>query len=250
MQRYKITIEYDGTAYAGWQRQKHSPSVQQAIEEAIFAMTSEAAEVTVAGRTDAGVHARGQVAHFDLHNKVFEEHKLMHGLNYHLLNHLVRHDIAIIKAEKVTEDFNARFSAKKRYYKYYMLTRPAPSPINKLRAWHVYDKLNIAEMMRAAKFFEGTHDFSSFRASECQANNTIRTLDYINIHSEGEFLVFEVCGKSFLHNMVRNIVGTLKQVGTGHLNADKIPEIIAAKNRQAAGLCAPAHGLYFEKVEY
>jgi tRNA pseudouridine38-40 synthase len=256
MHKYKLTIEYDGTNYAGWQRQKHSPSIQQAIESAVFAMTGEKAEVIAAGRTDAGVHANGQVAHLQLTNKEFDIFSLQQGLNFYL----IKDAIAIIAVEKVDAEFSARFSATKRYYKYFILNRAAPSPLNKFRAWHIFEKLDVVAMQKAADYFAGTHDFSSFRAAACQAKSAVRTLDYIKIstsneaegknNGQGEFIIIEVCGKSFLHNMVRNIVGTLKQVGKGKLDPEKIPEIIAAKDRRAAGICAPAHGLFFEKVEY
>jgi tRNA pseudouridine38-40 synthase len=243
--RYKLTIEYDGTQYAGWQKQHHAKTVQGEIETAIYNMTGERVDTIVAGRTDSGVHARGQVCHFDL-QKEFKEFNLRLGINHHL----VPNAIAILDVEKVDEEFNARFSAKFRYYKYYILNRPSPSPLNKLRAWFVFEQLDEEAMRVAAKHLEGEHNFHSFRSTECQANNPVRSIEYINIKREGDYLVFELKARSFLHNMVRNIVGTLKQVGTGHISADEIPAIIKAEDRSAAGLCAPAHALFFEKVEY
>lgn len=256
MHKYKLTIEYDGTNYAGWQKQHHAITVQQAIEEAIFCMTNQKAEVVVAGRTDAGVHAKGQVAHVEL-EKDWRCFNLRQGINHYLA--AAGHGVSILNAEIVDNEFHARFSAQKRTYRYYILNRAAPSPIHKLRAWHVFEKLDIEKMQQAAKYLEGQHNFNSFRAAECQAQNPVRTIDYIkfiicnevfDVDINKDFLIIEICGKSFLHNMVRNIVGTLKQVGTGHIAPDKIPEIIKAENRQAAGLCAPAHGLYFQRVEY
>jgi tRNA pseudouridine38-40 synthase len=243
--RYKITIEYDGTGLAGWQRQKNKISVQEILEESIEKLTQEKVLTVASGRTDAGVHARGQVVHFDL-QKEFDEHNIRHGLNFYL----VEKPVAVIDSKIVAEDFHARFSSKKRYYRYIILNRPSPSKLDKYRAWFVPQYLDVPLMQQAAKHLEGHHDFSSFRSSECQANSPVKTLDEIKITREGDFIFFDISAKSFLHNMVRNLVGTLKAVGIKKLSPDAIPEILAAKNRSKAGETAPPQGLYFMKVDY
>ena len=245
MTRYKLTLEYDGTGLSGWQRQDKDLTLQEILEDALFSLTSERVEVVASGRTDAGVHAIGQVAHFDL-EKDFELHKILGGLN-HYLN---EKPISIISAEEVSEDFHARFSAKKRYYRYIILNRKSPPVIQKNRVWHVNIPLDIDLMKEAAKHLIGNHDFSSFRAAECQSNNPVKTLDSIDISEDGERICFDISALSFLHHQCRNIVGTLKEVGEGRIKPSDIPNILKAKDRSSAGITAPAHGLYFEKVDY
>ncbi len=247
MQRYKAIVEYDGTGLAGWQAQKSPamPTVQEFIEEAIFKFCQETVRVQCSGRTDAGVHARGQVIHFDLEAER-ELYKIQHGINYHLENK----PTALLNIEKVHAEFNARFDAKKRYYRYHIINRQAPLVLEKNRAWCIHKELDIPAMREAAGFLVGQHDFSSFRAAECQANSPIKTLDKISISQEGDTVYIDVEGLSFLHNMVRNIVGTLKLVGEGKWQPADVKKALEAKDRCAAGPTAPACGLYFMKVDY
>lgn len=243
--RYKITVEYDGTNLVGWQKQPNQNSVQSLIEEAVLGLTQENVEVIGSGRTDAGVHATGQVAHFDL-VKDFPENNIRAGINFYL----AEKPVVVVAASKVSDDFHARFSAQKRYYKYALLNRSSPTILDKNRVWHMPMPLDIDEMERAADYLLGNHDFTSFRSSECQAKNPVKTLDEVDIEQFEDFLFFHVSAKSFLHNMVRNIVGTLVDVGVGKIKADDIPKILAAKDRTKAGQTAPACGLYFEGVDY
>lgn len=245
MVRYKIVIEYDGSEYVGWQKQPTGMSIQEAIEVALYKLTKQEIALHAAGRTDAGVHALGQVAHFELLQPMGLE-KFVPGLNHFLRPH----KISILSCEVAADDFHARFSAKKRYYKYIILNREALSPLFYERAWHVRKPLNTEKMREAAEYLVGTHDFSSFRATECQAKSPVKTMDKVNIEKDGEFIVLYFSAKSFLHHMVRNMVGTLKAVGAGGLCPDDIKRIIDVKDRRAAGVTAPPDGLYFLKVDY
>ena len=245
MHRYKLIIEYFGPGFVGWQKQPDSVSVQGVMEDTVFAFTKQNPVIYAAGRTDSGVHARGQVVHFDLDER-FDPHRLMRALN-----HFVRpHEISIISCEEVGEDFHARFSALKRYYEYIILNRSAYSVIDRDRVWHCHQNLDIEKMREGAKFLIGHHDFSSFRAKECQAHSPIKTLDKIEIVREGEYIKFYVSAKSFLHHMVRNIVGTLSMVGEGKFQPEDVQRILDAKDRAVAGVTAPAEGLYFMRVDY
>jgi len=243
--RYKITLEYLGAGYCGWQRQKESLSLQQVVEEAIFAFSKERVNMTVAGRTDSGVHAYGQVAHFDL-EKYYDPARLSQAIN-----HFVRpHTVGVVDSEIVDEDFNARFSAKSRSYIYKILNRPSVNVINRgLQHWVRHD-LDIKQMQIAANYLLGKHDFSSFRSSDCQSNSPVRTLDEIKITKIDENIEIYVSARSFLHHMIRNITGSLIVVGTGKWKPEKIKEVLEAKDRKVAGPMAPADGLYFLKVEY
>lgn len=245
MYRYKIILEYIGASYCGWQRQKESLSLQQVIEEAIFAFSKEDAAVTVAGRTDAGVNAYGQVAHFDL-EKCYVPRRLMQSIN-----HFSRpHTIGVVSAEEVDLEFHARFSAKARHYVYKILNRPSVNIVNKgLQHWVRHD-LDINKMQEAANYLLGKHDFSSFRASECQSNSPMRTVDKIDLVRDGDNIEIRVSALSFLHHMVRNIVGSLILVGEGKWEPIKMKEALEAVDRRAAGPTAPAHGLYFVRVDY
>ncbi len=249
--RYKITIEYDGTNILGWQRQLDGPSVQEYLENAVLSLvphsSSSRIEVQGAGRTDAGVHALAQVAHFDLEREI-EDWKLRDAINFHLRDQNA--PVVVTLVEAVSSDFNARFSAKGRGYIYRILNRRAPSALEKNRVWWVPVDLNITKMQEAAKHLLGYHDFSSFRAAACQAKSPLKTLDKIEIYQQGEEIIFEVEAKSFLHHQVRNIVGTLKLVGDGHLQPSDIKKILEAKDRKVAGPTAPASGLYLSKVWY
>ena len=260
--RYKITIEYDGTNYSGWQKQDGKITIQETIEDAIKVMTQENVEVYGSGRTDAGVHALGQVAHFDL-SKHFDPFRLASGINFYLrVKYMSRidnsyelrnkdiQDISILNCEIVDKDFHARFLAKKRYYRYKILNRRYPTALENNRVWRVYRELNFNDMHDSLKFLVGKRDWSSFRDSECQAKSPIKTIDRVNLYKIGDEIIFEIEAKSFLHHMVRNIVGTLVDVGLGKTTVNQFKEIIDAKDRTKAGPTAPPQGLYFIKTDY
>ncbi len=245
MPRYKLIIEYNGTNFSGWQTQAHSPSIQQSIEKAIEKFSFQKVNIHAAGRTDAGVHAFGQVAHFDL-EKSYRLKEVQGAINHHLKPL----PINIIDCEEVDNVFHARFSAKKRYYRYIILNRKSSSIFSKDRAWHLRDELNFLDMQEAANILIGQHDFTSFRAKHCQAHSPIKTMDEISIFKEKDQVIIDLKAKSFLHHMVRNIVGSLSLVGQGKWNKDDIARILKAKDRQYAAATAPACGLYFVKVDY
>jgi tRNA pseudouridine38-40 synthase len=248
MPRYKITIEYDGTPYVGWQRQEGQPTVQGVLELALQAFVGNPVEVMCAGRTDAGVHARGQVAHFDLPmpRKPFN---ICEGLNVLMLPH----PISIIAAEEVPDTFHARFDAQKRHYLYRIINRSSRLALDETRAWHLFRPLDLDAMREAAQHLIGTHDFTTFRSSTCQGKSPVKTLDEIRIttrENRSDQVMIYVSSKSFLHHQVRNIVGTLAQVGMGKWTPDRVREARDALDRRAGGPTAPAHGLYFMKVDY
>ncbi|MDR1026724.1 MAG: tRNA pseudouridine(38-40) synthase TruA [Lactobacillus sp.] len=245
--RYKITIEYDGTNLLGWQKQLDGPSAQDFLEKAVLAFSGQSVEVSSAGRTDAGVHAIAQIAHFDIDTKL-DCFRIREAMNAHLRS--MEAPVCILEAEETSDDFHSRFSAKERGYIYRILNRRAPTVLNKDRVWWVPVYLDINKMQQAAKYLLGNHDFTSFRAAACQAQSPIKTLDVLNITSVGEEIIFVVEAKSFLHHQVRNIVGTLKLVGDGSLNPDDVKTILEAKDRSQAGATAPASGLYLNKVVY
>lgn len=243
--RYKITIEYDGTNYSGWQRQDNKVSIQSAIEEALYKFSQEDVKITGSGRTDSGVHATGQVAHFSLVKK-FEIRNIVNGINFFLKPQ----PISILDCAIVEEEFNARFSAKKRYYRYFILNRNSPAAIDAKRKWWIREALNIELMQKAAKLLEGTHDFSSFRTAQCQAKSPIKTLDYIHISKAGEVIEIALCAESFLHRMVRNIVGCLRMIGNDGWTEKELLQFIEAKTTDQTRYTAPPHGLFLEKIEY
>ncbi len=245
MPRYKITIEYDGYGLAGWAKQPGQPTVQGSLEFAAAKVNCATTEVYCAGRTDAGVHAWGQVAHVDF-AKELREFNVMQGLNFYLRNR----KIIVTSAELVADDFHARFSAQKRHYCYRILNRRARPAIEIGRVWHIIDELNVEKMREAAKLFIGTHDFSSFRSRDCQSKSPIRTLEQLDIEQNGEEIRIYTSSKSFLHHQVRNMVGTLSLVGRGKWEKEAITKAIEAKNRCAGGPTAPADGLYFMRVDY
>ncbi len=245
MPRYKITIEYDGTGTAGWQRQANGSSIQQFIEEAIEQFSKEKVFVYASGRTDAGVHALGQVAHFDLELE-HPEYVVQRAVNHFLKPN----KIILIDCQIVDNEFHARFSAKKRNYKYVITNRSTPSVLDLNRTWHIRQKLDIDKMQEAANFLIGSHDFTSFRALHCQAQSPVKTIDEIKIYSEGEKIFFTLRATSFLYHMVRNIVGSLVLVGLGKWQPEDIKIALEARDRGKAGPTAPACGLYFTKVEY
>lgn len=245
--RYKLTIEYDGTSLLGWQRQLDGPSVQQYLEEILAKLNGFHREIVSAGRTDAGVHALGQVAHIDLEREM-EPWKIREAFNGNLQAAEV--PVSVLDVEAVDDNFNARFSAKKRAYIYRILNRRAPSPLLRNRVWWVPRPLDIELMRQGAKYLLGHHDFSSFRAAACQAKSPVKTLDKLDISRQGEEVIFNVEARSFLHHQVRNFVGTLKLVGEGRLTPEDVKHILEAKDRSAAGPTAPASGLYLARVEY
>lgn len=245
MYRYKITLEYLGAGYCGWQRQKESLSLQQIIEEAIFSFSKIKVTLVVAGRTDSGVNAYGQVVHFDL-EKYYDPRRLMHSIN-----HFARpHTIGVVAAEIVDSEFNARFSAKARHYVYKILNRDAINVINKSLQTPIRHKLDVDAMQKAANYLLGYHDFTSFRASECQSKSPMKTIDKIEIIRHGDTIEVHVSALSFLHHMVRNIVGSLLMIGNGTWPVEKMQEILEAKDRKVAGPTAPPEGLYFLKIDY
>ncbi len=243
MTRYKITVEYDGTDLIGWQQNRQGPSVQSLLSDAIEKFCGARPDIVAAGRTDAGVHAIAMVAHFDLDDAV-DANTVMRAMNFYLTGS----PVSVLGCEIVPDDFNARFSCVARHYKYVVLNRGAPPVLDKNRVWWVPRKLNVPAMRRAAKKLIGHHDFTSFRASECQAHSPIKTLDECRITRRGDVIVFEFSARSFLHHMVRNMVGTLVEIGLG--KPYDIDQIFAAKNRSAAGPTAPASGLYFIRADY
>jgi tRNA pseudouridine38-40 synthase len=246
MQRYKLCIEYIGTQYMGWQKQENAPSVQSKIERAFKDFCGENVEVKGAGRTDSGVHATGMIAHVDLKRPTTAK-EIMGALNFYLKHA----DIAILSVEPANEDFDARFSAQQRGYEYIILNRKVRSVMWHERAWHVKDHLDEEAMQAAAQLLVGKKiDFTSFRNVHCQANNPVRTLDYITVQRDGDLVKIKVAARSFLHNQVRIIVGTLKEIGMGKINQQDLLNIIAAKDRTKAPQTAPACGLYFSFANY
>ena len=243
--RYKITVEYDGTDFLGWQVQKDGPSIQGELVRAIKALTGEDVQVDGSGRTDAGVHAMAQVASFDLSKKISLK-TLRDGLNAHLRPL----PISVLSAQQVEDDFHARFSATRRHYLYRVVSRRSPLAIMRNYASQVYLPLDLKAMQEAAKLLIGKHDFSTFRAAECQAKSPIKTLEKIEIVQDGDVFSFYVSAPSFLHHQVRNIVGTLLQVGTGKWALSKFEKAFKACDRTKGGPTAPACGLYFLAVDY
>jgi tRNA pseudouridine38-40 synthase len=245
--RYKLTLEYDGTNILGWQRQLDGPSVQEYLETVLEKISGYHSEIVAAGRTDAGVHALAQVAHMDFETSM-EEWKIREAFNANLRD--IGAPVALLNVEKVSVDFNARFSAKGRGYIYRILNRRSPSILRNNRVWWVPVDLDIEKMRQAAQYLIGHHDFTSFRASACQAKSPIKTLDKLDIEKQEDEIIFNVEARSFLHHQVRNMVGTLKMVGDGKLKPEDIKTILEAKDRSKAGATAPACGLYLSKVVY
>jgi tRNA pseudouridine38-40 synthase len=243
--RYKLTIEYDGGGYVGWQRQDNGPSIQEALERAIRAFSGEDARVWGAGRTDAGVHALGQVAHVDL-EKATTARVVREAVNYHLKPRR----IAVLTAEEAAPNFHARLSAKARLYRYRIVNRRAPLAIDQGRAWHVQAALDAGAMHDAAQALLGKHDFSTFRASLCQAKSPVKTLDQLDVRRLGEEIEVTARARSFLHHQVRNMVGTLALVGRGKWTKADVAKALAAADRAKGGPTAPPEGLYLVEVRY
>ena len=245
MTRWRLTVEFDGGPFMGWQRQDHGPSVQQAIEEAVEAMTGEQQRLHCAGRTDAGVHGLAMSAHIDL-DKEMDAHRLREGLNA-----LLRPDpVAILKAEPVDEEWHARFSCIGRRYLYRILNRRAPPTLDKGRVWHIAQELDVEAMAEGAQHLVGQHDFTTFRSVNCQAQSPEKTLDSLTVEKVGEEVHIRAAARSFLHHQVRSIVGCLALVGRGQWRPDDIKGALEAKDRQALGLNAPPEGLYFVEARY
>ena len=240
----KITIEYDGTGYCGWQIQPNGESIQAVLERAISIFFGTPTRIIGSGRTDAGVHALGQVANFSV-DEEFDRHRILRGLNA-----LTPADITIKEVEIVADDFDARRDGRSRIYEYHILNRPTPSPFYLNRAWHVHEQLDRAAMHDAIAYLLGEHDFSSFRAAGCEATHPIRKIYRTSLQPRGELLVYTIEATAFLRHMVRNIVGTLVEVGRGLRTAQSFGELLEARDRKQAGPTAPPHGLYLIEVKY
>jgi tRNA pseudouridine38-40 synthase len=245
MPRYKLTIEYDGGPFVGWQIQAVGTSVQGVLTAALESLTQQDVAVQGAGRTDAGVHALGQVAHVDL-GRDWRTDKLRDGLNACLRPH----PVAVLVAEKVLEAFDARFSAVARHYRYRIVNRRADLTLDRGRAWRVAKPLDAAAMQAAARHLLGRHDFTTFRSTDCQAASPVKTLDRLDAEREGDELCVSASARSFLHHQVRSMVGSLVWVGEGRWSADDLVSALAAKDRSACGPVAPAEGLYLMRVDY
>jgi tRNA pseudouridine38-40 synthase len=247
MPRFRLDIEYDGLPYAGWQRQADQPSVQQAVEEAIEKFCGEEVSLRGAGRTDAGVHATGQVAHVDL-IKAWPGDTVRDALNAHLVQAGAR--VSIVTAMATSEDFDARFSAIARHYVYRIINRRAPPALDKGKVWWVPKRLDADAMQAAAQMLLGRHDFTTFRSSQCQASSPLRTLDRLDVERIGEIIEIRASARSFLHNQVRSMVGSLKRVGEGAWTGKDLKAALDARSRAACGQVAPPDGLFLVKVDY
>tara|TARA_B100000315_G_scaffold260877_1_gene326719 strand:- start:1004 stop:1741 length:738 start_codon:yes stop_codon:yes gene_type:complete len=245
VQRYKLVIEYDGGGFVGWQRQKNGLGVQQCMEEAVANFCGEQVTIFAAGRTDTGVHALGQVAHIDL-EKATNSDKVRDALNHHLKDVA----ISVLSAEAVDDDFHARFSAQQRAYVYRIISRRSPLTIERGRAWWVPVKLDAEAMQKAAEVLPGKHDFSTFRAANCQSDSPFKTLDDIQVEQEGEEIRIHVRARSFLYHQVRNFAGSLKLVGEGRWSFEDFKSAFEAADRTKGGPTAPPEGLYFTEVIY
>lgn len=245
MTRFRLTIEYDGRPFMGWQRQAHGPSVQQAIEEAIQAITHEEVTLHAAGRTDAGVHALAMTAHVDIGKRI-TPHRLADGTNAKLRPL----PVAILGAEEVSDDFHARFSCIGRSYVYRIVNRRAPLALDAGRAWRVPVVLYADDMNRAAQVLVGKHDFTTFRSAQCQSDSPVKSLDRLTVRRLGEVIEIEAAARSFLHHQVRSMVGCLELVGRGKWSKADLKAALEAKDRAALGFNAPPDGLYFAGARY
>ena len=245
MTRWRLTIEYDGGPFMGWQRQDHGPSVQQTLEEALQRMTGEQAQFIGAGRTDAGVHALAMSAHVDVERDM-TPHRLREGLNA-----LVRpHPISVLEVEPVADDWHARFSCTGRRYLYRILARRAPPALNAGRVWHIPARLDVEQMRDGAAHLIGRHDFTTFRSAQCQSDSPVKTLDRLEVAQAGEEIRVVAAARSFLHHQVRSMVGCLALVGRGQWAPEEMRKALEARDRSALGFNAPPHGLYFVEAVY
>lgn len=251
MGRYRLKIEYDGAPFSGWQRQLDAPSVQGQIERALEKIGEPGVIAQGAGRTDAGVHAKGQVAHADL-TRPWRPFRLMEALNAHLRND--GHPIAILACDEVSDDFHARFSAIERTYLYRIVQRRAPLTVDHGLAWNVKQELDVEKMNEAAKLLLGEHDFTTFRSTECQAKSPVKTLDTLEVVEQADadqnIIEISTTARSYLHNQVRSLVGCLKLVGDGKWDRQDLRRALEARDRSACAPVAPAHGLYLMSVRY
>ena len=245
MPRYRLTVEYDGGPYRGFQAQANGPSIQSAIEAAILGFSGETLRIGAAGRTDSGVHALGQVVHLDL-EKDWPAATVMNAINAHL----APQPIAVISAERAAVDFHARFSAIGRRYVYRVLNRPGPAALDRGRVWHVKKPMAVEPMTSAAACLIGLHDFTTFRDAACQARSPVRTLDVAGVGSHDDEIRLEFGARSFLHRQVRSMVGSLAQVGLGRWSPSEFAAALEARDRAACGPVAPADGLYLVSVDY
>ena len=245
MQRYKIKIEYEGTSFVGWQFQKNGQSIQEVLQKAIFRFSNEKVTVIGAGRTDSGVHALGQVAHFDLKKKISEK-KILPAINQNIGNK----SVTVLKVNKANKKFHARHDAKRRTYRYLIVNRQSPLALQKNKAWHIRKKINLSTMKKGAKLLLGTHDFSTFRASSCGAKSPIKTLEKILIKKSKDKITLQFTSRSFLQQQVRSMVGCLKYLGESKWNLKNFIKSFKSKNRIKCAPPAPACGLYLEKIRY
>lgn len=247
MSRFRMTVEYDGTPYVGWQRQENGPSVQGALETAVLSLTGETVSIRGAGRTDSGVHALGQVVHVDL-SRAWVPHKLRNALNAHLA--MAGERVAVLAVAAVDDAFDARFSAIRRHYLYRIISRPARLAVDAQRAWWVPKPLDHEAMHAAAQMLVGHHDFTTFRSAHCQATSPVRTLDRLDVTRSGELIEIRASAQSFLHNQIRSFAGTLKLAGEGKMTPADVRAALDARDRAACGPVAPPEGLFFMKVDY
>ncbi|PZU84121.1 MAG: tRNA pseudouridine(38-40) synthase TruA [Shinella sp.] len=247
MSRFRMTVEYDGTPYVGWQRQENGPSVQGALEAAVLSLTGETVSIRGAGRTDSGVHALGQVVHVDL-ARAWVPHKLRNALNAHLA--MAGERVAVLDVAGVDDTFDARFSAIRRHYLYRIISRPARLAVEAERAWWVPKPLDHEAMHAAAQTLVGHHDFTTFRSAHCQATSPVRTLDRLDVTRTGELIEIRASAQSFLHNQIRSFAGTLKLAGEGKMTPADVRAALDARDRAACGPVAPPEGLFFMKVDY
>lgn len=245
MPRYCLKVEYDGTPFNGWQRQIGQPSVQQTLEEAILGFSGEEVVTQAAGRTDSGVHALGQIVHFDL-EKQFDAFRVGEALNYHLKPD----PVSVVEVAEVPDTFEARFSAKARHYEYRILNRRARPALEANRVWHVPKSLDAEKMHEAAQLILGEHDFTTFRAAECQAKSPVKTLDRLDVSRQLDHIVVTASARSFLHHQVRGLVGSLKLVGEGKWQPKDFRAALDARERARCGPLAPSAGLYLTRVDY
>ena len=246
MDKYHIKIEYDGSKFVGWQYQNNGISVQEVLQKAFFKFLKEKVTVNASGRTDAGVHALEQSAHIELKKKIINKEVFLNSINFYLK----KYPVSVLSIKKKENTFHARYSAKKRTYKYIILNRNSPSPLNKNRAWFIKKKLDINLIKKALKILKGTHDFSTFRASSCQAKSAIRTLDSATFKKLGEIIEITFSSKSFLQQQVRSMVGAIKYVGEKKWTLEQFKNNFKSKRRVNCAPPAPACGLYLKKVTY